>query len=337
MRYCLNTISLLFVLLFTSCATAVYVPLEILRPSETTLPDSLRTLAIVINTTERTPIEDEGEIIDAYNERQRLQIKRENLILHFIKSISSSLKQASGRTLSVVSMQNDSVTEYILSNNKIQAIRDSLNADAVLSLDGLSVIPSIRLRQVDEALFFGDLDIAVRADLKLYMKDKYLPDVFSCKDTVSWQSYGETENRTLDRFPSFQNCLIDATSYSGYQASKKFYPYIDNVDRFYFVTPYPLMKEANSYWNRGNYEDASYLWEYIYENTEKMDRKAKAAANMALYEELNDQYDSALDWVKKSLDIFMESPEKYSNYIEYLLEYQQQLNVRIQENSQIAF
>ena len=62
------------------------------------------------------------------------------------------------------------------------------------------------------------------------------------------------------------------------------------------------MKEANSYWNRGNYEEASYLWEYVYENAEKMGRKAKAAANMALYEELNDRYDSALDWVKKSLN-----------------------------------
>ena len=185
--------------------------------------------------------------------------------------------------------------------------------------------------------FFGDLDIAVYADLKLYMGEKYLPSVFSCKDTISWQSYGETENRTLDRFPSFQNCLIDATNHSGYQVSKKFYPYIDNADRFYFVTPYPLMKEANSYWNRGNYEEASYLWEYVYENAEKMGRKAKAAANMALYEELNDRYDSALDWVKKSLNIFLESPEKYSNYIEYLLEYQQQLNVRIQENRQMAF
>ena len=65
MHYWLNTISLLFILLFTSCATAVYVPLEILRPSETILPDSLRTLAIVINTPERTPVEDEGDIIDA--------------------------------------------------------------------------------------------------------------------------------------------------------------------------------------------------------------------------------------------------------------------------------
>ena len=58
---------------------------------------------------------------------------------------------------------------------------------------------------------------------------------------------------------------------------------------------------------------------------------------MSLYVELNDLYDSALDWVKKSLNIFLESPEKYSNYIEYLLEYQQQLNVRIQENKQMDF
>ena len=201
MHYWLNTISLLFILLFTSCATAVYVPLEILRPSETILPDSLRTLAIVINTPERTPVEDEGEIIDAYNERQRLQIKRGNLIPHFVKSVSSSLKQASGKTLSVVSMQNDPMTEYILPEDKVRLIKDSLNADAILSLDRLSVIPSIHLTQVDEALFFGDLDIAVYADFKLYIGEKYLPSVFSCKDTISWQSYGETENRTLDRFP----------------------------------------------------------------------------------------------------------------------------------------
>lgn len=336
MRCWFNITGFIFVFLFSSCATAVYVPLEILRPSEKSFSDSLHVLAILANAPERTASQDEGVIIDAFNGRQRLQIKRDNLIPFFIKSMTNSLKQSSGGTLSVISLTDNRATGDIISQDKIRLVKDSLKADAVLSLDELSVVPSIRLTRIDEALFLGDLDIAVYAALRLYADDRETSDVFFCKDTISWQSYGETENRTLDRFPSFQDCLVDAASYSGQQVSRKFYPYIDNADRFYFVTPYPLMKEANSYWNRGNYDEASYLWEYVFENAGKMSRKAKAAANMALYEELNDRYMSALEWVNRALDIFSKYPEKYTNYIDYLSGYKRQLNVRIWEDKRIG-
>lgn len=335
MRRCFNIAGLILLLLFTSCATAVYVPLEILRPSETSFPDSLRVLAIVANAPERTAAEDEGTIITALNGRQRLQIKRDNLVPFFVKSMANSLKQSSGSTLSVIPVTDNWATGDAISPEKIESVKDSLKADAILSLDELSVIPFIRLTQVDEALFLGDLDVAVRGVLKLYADDSGIPEIFFCRDTISWQSYGETESRTLDRFPSFQDCLSEAANYSGQQVSRKFYPYVDNADRFYFVTQYPLMKEAGSYWSRGNYDDASYLWEYIYENTGKISRKAKAAINMALYEELNDRYESALKWVNRALDIFSRSPEKYADYIDYLSGYRRQLNIRIQENKQI--
>ena len=84
-------------------------------------------------------------------------------------------------------MQNDPMTEYILPEDKIRLIKDSLNADAILSLDRLSVIPSIHLTQVDEALFFGDLDIAVYADLKLYMGEKEVRD--SAGHPITIQKY----------------------------------------------------------------------------------------------------------------------------------------------------
>lgn len=333
MHRCFNIISAFFlVALFSACATAVYVPLEILRPAEAALPDSIHKLAIVINAPERTPKEDEGEIVDIHNVHQRLQIERENLIPHFTKSLSRSLRNASGRMLSIIRMKNDSVTGDILPSHKIGAIRDSLKADAILSLDELSVIPSIKLKRINDVFVFGDLNVIVRANLKLYNGYEVFPHIYSCIDTVSWQSYGETEDLALKQFPSFQDCLIEAASYSGQQVCKKFYSYIDNVDRYYFVTLHPLMKEANLYWTKGSYEEASFLWEYIYDNAGKMERKAKAAANMALYEELNDRYESALNWIKKSLDIFTESPDRYSDYIEYLLDYQQQLKVRIREN-----
>lgn len=337
MRCGINIACLIFIFLLTSCATAVYVPLEILRPSETAFPDSVHVLAVVVNAPERTAAQDEGIIIDAFNERQRLQIKRDNLIPFFVKGMTNSLKQSSGGTLSVIPVTGNRDTEDAILPDEIASIKDSLKADAVLSLDELSAIPTIRLTRIDEALFLGDMDIAVRAALKLYTDDSGIPDVLFCRDTVSWQSFGETENRTLDKFPSFQNCLIDAAKYSGQQVSRKFYPYIDNADRFYFVTPYPLMKEAASYWKRGNYDDASYLWEYIFENAGKMNRKAKAAANMALYEELNDRYESALEWVNRALVIFSEFPEKYADYIDYLSGYKRQLNIRIQENKQIPY
>lgn len=335
-RY-LNIISyIVFISTFISCTTAVYVPLEILRPATTTLPDSIHTLAIINNAPERSLQEDEGEIIDIYNEQQKLQIERENLIPYFIQSLSSTLKSASGNNLSILSLSNDSVTGNILPNDKILSIKDSLKADAILSLDKLSVVPTIKLTQIDEALIVGDLNIIVHSDLKLY-NGYTIPNSYSFSDTLSWQSYGETQNRTLNKFPYFQGCLIDAANYSGEQICKNFYPYIDNADRFYFVTQYPLMKEANLYWKKGKYDEAFYLWEYIYDNTKDAGRKAKAAANMALYEELHDRYESSSNWVKKSLNIFSKKPDKYSDYIEYLLEYLSQLNIRIKENKQYSF
>ena len=57
------------------------------------------------------------------------------------------------------------------------------------------------------------------------------------------------------------------------------------------------MDDAYDFWQQKKYKEASYLWEYVYEEQKNETTRAMAAANLAVYNELFDNYKVAIEWV----------------------------------------
>ena len=73
---------------------------------------------------------------------------------------------------------------------------------------------------------------------------------------------------------------------------------------------------------------ASYLWEYVYEEQKNETTRAMAAANLAVYNELFDNYKVAIEWVDKSLSLFEKRVDSNASDITALRDYRRQLMER---------
>ena len=78
---------------------------------------------------------------------------------------------------------------------------------------------------------------------------------------------------------------------------------------------------------------ASYLWEYVYEEEKNETTRAMAAANLAVYNELFDNYKVAIEWVDKSLSLFEKRVDSNASDITVLRDYRRQLMERKSDNS----
>ena len=78
---------------------------------------------------------------------------------------------------------------------------------------------------------------------------------------------------------------------------------------------------------------ASYLWEYVYEEQKNETTRAMAAANLAVYNELFDNYKVAIEWVDKSLSLFEKRVDSNASDITVLRDYRRQLMERKSDNS----
>lgn len=159
------------------------------------------------------------------------------------------------------------------------------------------------------------------------------PKTIAFTDSIKWDSYSTNKEDLHQFIPDIDECLKEAAEYIGNKVVQQLLPSNKNVKRFYFNTSSPIMKDADRYWKSGNYDYASYLWEYMYETNKKNYFKAMAAANLALYNELKDNYIQAEIWAKISIDLFKDNSEERKMMENYLKE----LKKRIEDDQILRF
>lgn len=153
-------------------------------------------------------------------------------------------------------------------------------------------------------------------------------------DTVSWSAYGETPQWAREELPTFEECIYEAIVSLATRTSQYLVPHNHTVERYIFVTGHSAMRDAYRYWGKGKYTEAAYIWEYVYEKGKNRGRRAKAAANLAIFHELNDNYEKALEYAHKALTLFTDNGDVVE--ADYMTHYCNDLELRIEENISLS-
>ncbi len=154
---------------------------------------------------------------------------------------------------------------------------------------------------------------------------------FSVTDTVGWYAYGDTPTMARMELPTIEDCIAEALESLSARCTQNFATHKRIVERYVFITGHPAMQDAFKYWSYGQYTEASYIWEYVYENAKDKGRIAKAAINLALYHELRDNYSEALEYAQKAHTLFVD--ENYVAEAQYASSYCKDLQQRIEEEA----
>lgn len=321
MRIAAYLLILSVVVMLFGCSSLRYVEFDIVRPPKILLPDTAP--VVVVHNIKETK---------GSNELFSDTISSDTLEDMFMDMMVSGMNH-SGYIQDIETYKSYNPTGQPLDTKAAVMLTDSLGGKPFISLNSVTVDPQLTIYTLDDDWNISVLRYVTNASITVVTPDDYIPVSFMCVDTMEWQGSGYTPESAEASLPPAEKCLREALQRLSNIVETQYIPYRDKVGRIYFVSFYPLMKDADKYWKDGKYDEASYLWEYVYENSSRRQLQAHAAANMAMYEELNDRYEQALMWARIAYSLFCKQCNVYDPQIAYLSDYIRQLKDREKERA----
>lgn len=301
-----------------SCSSLRYVEYDIIRPPQVLLSGNTP-IAVIYNMDESG-----GETVETVP-ADTVRSLYSGLIL---SSVENSIYS---RPVEFYIM--DAPTGRPIEEGHADTLSDYLGQKPIITLDKLSLQPVLAVDTLDSDWYVSMRSYMLEAGITMILPDANGPMPFTVSDTISWQSSGYSLEEAVTSLPPQHETVMEALAYISDKVSGIYLPYTEKVGRIYFVSIYPLMRKADKYWKEGKYDEASYLWEYVFENTANKALQGKAAANMAIYEELNDRYEEAIMWARMAFALFCKRSNIYDSHIAYMSDYIHQLKIRVKEKT----
>lgn len=300
-----------------SCTSVIPLQLDIVRPARVSYSMHYPPLAVLCNSHEPN-VSEYSRYIDANGNQYRMDFAGDSIPGFFTMSLASRLYE-SAYFDSIWTLFPDSTAITGLAGlpiSEVMAWRDENPNTVLLSIDDIRPAAQFTVEPYDGVFGVG-LEIASSATMRCYIPGTS-PVTETVVDTAVWYAYGMTPEEARVQIPAFEVCLEEALSSLSSHAAECFIPHIQQVERYIFVTSHPAMSDAYKYWKNAQYTEASYLWEYVYEKAKSVGRRARAAADLALYYELQDDYATALTYARAAYSLFVENQDtaeaEYAHY-----------------------
>lgn len=328
MRGCLHILFAFLVCTMCACNSVHLLQLNTLRPAKVEYHTSQPRVAVINNS-----VVPDGSgysrYIDENGKRYRLSYIADSVPSYFTMSLASQLYERdffgsveallldSAYIKGAEGISDDIKRELALHYpDVVNVVVNELEPRAVMKIESL------------EGVFSAEMVLKTSVLAECVVPDRE-PVIIAMSDTLEWYAYGETPQMARTELPMFELCLEESLASLATKVANHLTPHERVVERYIFVTGHAAMSDAYRYWSNGEYAEASYVWEYVYKNARDKGRKGKAAANLAVYYEIEDNCREALHYAQQARSLFIE--ERYVGETEYMSAYCNDLEQRIAE------
>lgn len=184
--------------------------------------------------------------------------------------------------------------ENMLSMEQVNEWVDKLGVDMLFSLDRVSIHLKKGMAFTDYMQQVPVVDGIIHPVLRVYVPHRNKPFLtISKKDTIYWNPIA---NLDLSRV------VKESSEYSASILLPVLLPYWEEDSRNYYDGGGVEMRDAGVYLREDNWEEASILWKKVYDS-KKGKQKMKAAFNLALYHELQGEFDKAESYIDTAIQL----------------------------------
>ncbi|MBR4069744.1 MAG: hypothetical protein IKK16_00895 [Bacteroidaceae bacterium] len=315
-------------LALVGCNSVQNIQLNTLRPTEVSYHRTHPSVVIVNNCTDDS-LHESSRYIDENGRQYRLTSDIDSISQFMTMSLGTHLYDSraferieiftpdSNNTTGIIGIEKELLNEW--QSYAPDDIHIAINA----------IVPTVTMQVTPfDGIFCSDMSVVSQAFMQCFIPDREAINLSVC-DTLYWQSYGDTPYMANSYLPDFEECIDEAMGALSLKVANIFAPHFRVVSRYIFSTGHPAMKDAFKYWNNNQYTEASYIWEYVYKYAKDKGRRAKAAANLAVYNEIEDNYTDALKYAQEAASIFVNINEVEA--AQYTINYCSDLESRIEE------
>ena len=315
-------------LMLVGCSSVQNIQLNTMRPAEVSYHRTYPSVVLVNNCTADS-LHESSRYIDENGKQFRLTSTIDSISQLMTMSLGTHLYDSRAfERIEILTLDSVNTTGIVGIGKALQDEWQSYAPNDVhIAIN--AIIPTVTMQVTPiDGVFCSDLSVVSQAYMQCFVPNREVINL-SVSDTLYWQSYGETPYIANSYLPDFEACIDDAIGSLSLKVSNIFAPHIRVVSRYIFSTGHPAMKDAFKYWNNNQYTEASYIWEYVYKYAKDKGRRAKAAANLAVYNEIEENYTEALEYAREAASIFVNINE--AEAAQYTISYSTDLEKRIQE------
>ena len=283
-----NFIVFIFILLFASCTTVQYISYDRLHPASVNFPEQIRRVGVVNYVPE--VLESKTGIWEGDGKVATEMLAQEIAGTRYFDQVV--IVDSALRTSSM------SVDES-LSEAWVDSLIQVLDVDALLAVERIQVELKQSEMFIPETMaIVPAVDAIVTPVVKTYISTRSVPlFTVSKSDTLSWAF-----NPSL----TVGQLLKEASEYAATIPMAYILPYWKEMDRYYFDGGDADMRDAGVYVREQNWEDAAQLWQSVYEKKGGK-KKMRAAYNLALYSEMQDDFSKAEEYLKVAASLMDEN------------------------------
>ncbi len=286
-------IRILYVLLtvwgLVSCSSLQTIAFDQLCPAKVSLPDEIRTVAVVNN----MPAVPQGKrnivTIGELNGDGKLMAEALAEVLADSKYFNQVIicdSALNGNPASGTEVRP-------LSREEVGGLVDELGADVLFSLD------RVFIQNMRKGILYPGLReplpmviTKVTPVLSIYLPVRERPiNVIAPVDSLEWN---------LDRVPSDQDMMEYVADFSADVLSHYLTPYWERTERVYYAGGCVEMRDAAVCLNEGDWEGAKALWLTLFDHRKSGKLKMRAALNLALACEMLGDLDEAKKWMDEA-------------------------------------
>jgi hypothetical protein len=323
-------------LLCNSCQTTSIISLQILESPEVTLPLDVQKITVINRSRKiNLPVQNHD------SSRTGLPLNDLQLASNIAHNCIQGITDMMITSPFVDTIFYDTLTYYFelskdsagrllpVSWQDVEWLCAKNNSELLISLEDFNFSDTV-FQDIEYSYFNNDkyaivnrnhiayLNVIPRVFWRVYdFENKRITDEYFYIDTIQWESVANQQPEALKLLPERETAILEAAYWAGYGYGKRIVPFWLDVDRFYYSAGNKELRQANRQIYEDNWAAAINIWKKLaYDERKRL--SAKAALNMALACEIEDELDIALEWAVKSYNTLKKPVSK--KYVELLVQ-----------------
>lgn len=308
-------------LLLTGCHITQQLPIDYMIPAEISFPSTFRRVAIVNN---MPSISKDSLLITQQLKKFKNGTQTTTKINQGISVIAA---EALAETIaeqhyfdevvicdSLLCQTTSTRKPHPLTKEEIYQLTNKLDVDFLISIEDLIIKSTHKTIDFGQRIGIqGVVTATVYPTIKIYSPHRENAiTTLTCKDSIHWDQLTHYGGNPLEYLIEDSMMIKEASDFAGTLPVKKLLPSWKKSSRSIFTHGSSNMHDAYYFTTCNQWEKAISLWEQEY-NNENEKKKMRAAYNLAIGFEIQDNIPIAISWAEKALALAVKIDKKTIN------------------------
>jgi len=289
----------------SSCTKLLYTSLDVLRPAKVAFNSDVNNV-LIINNTVSQPADIGHTTLFAFEEQKKEKFNTDSLSIFCLGALKEDIESKNffasvQLSPNSINISTDFGSSNYISDETVQALCNSTQTDAIISLDKIKVKDEIT--EVFNPLtnsYVSTLELNFESYWSIHYLNKEEFYALQFKDTVYWEAESNFRKKGIKELPKRENALVDGALYVGQNTVNRLVPYWDKVDRYFFNPNKKYFKQAMDSVYVKNWNSAISIWQTAMNQSKSNWTKAQAANNIAIAYEITGNVDKAMEYASQA-------------------------------------